>query len=296
MDQKRKILLHEPNENSRAILFQELEAYSQHREIVISHDDSDFVKKLSAEAFDLVVMDHKAVDHKGDHILEQLKGRQFFPKIEKFIITSSHLYEAPKPTEMGEIPLTFVSKPFRPEVLSAALFSSLNGEAPPKDPKWKIDARLLNPFIEAVLESFDESAKISLIKKSVDLKKNADVYDLSVTSSFDQGELFGVISVGFLEKAYLHCAKKFLKTEERVIHQKNLFVAEELLKKSIEKIRSAATARNVKSSFRSPIVTIGKKHAAPSPSGIHPLVIKFEDEDGLPVHVEVSLQKNSLSN
>ena len=107
-----------------------------------------------------------------------------------------------------------------------------------------------------------------------------------------KGDLFGAFSVGFPDKTFLEFSKKISKTEDRSIHQKNIFVAEEFLNSTIKKIKVALESRKMNLSFRSPVVTIGKGHLAPTIQGLKPILIKFESDEGLRLQIELSLQKN----
>ncbi len=286
------VALFEPNDKFREKLKKSLESLPIKTTLSIAKNEAELSKLIAEKPFDLVIIDYKAADPKGDRLVEILKFKSKANQIKKVLVTAIHLNEAGKPTEIGDIPLTFVSKPFRPEILESTLISILEIDAPLKSPNWKLDARLLNPFIEALLENCSEGVRLDLKKKSVDLKKKEDLCDLSVTSIFDKGDLFGAFSVGFPDKTFLEFSKKISKTEDRSIHQKNIFVAEEFLNSTIKKIKVALESRKMNLSFRSPVVTIGKGHLAPTIQGLKPILIKFESDEGLRLQIELSLQKN----
>jgi CheY-specific phosphatase CheX len=288
-----EILLHEPNEDFDKILGKALSNLPIKTQAQHVRKEAEFFKKLSEAKWDVVVLDHKTSHPKGDRFLDHLQTHSEFPLLKKILVTSIHLNEAGKPTEIGEIPLTFISKPFRPEILEATLMAILGLQAPAKDEKWKLDVRLLNPFVEAFVESCEETSKISLIRKTVDLKKDSDFCDLSVTTIFDKGDLFGSFTIAFPAKTFLEYSKKATKQEDRQVHQRNLHVAEEFLRKTAAKVREALEARKLRLQFRAPVVTIGKKHQAPVIQGLQPLVIHFVSDEGLPLHLELGLQKNA---
>ncbi len=287
-----QILLREPNEGFQQSLIKVIEALPLKIEVTATSSDEDFSKKLAERAWGLAILDHKTNHPKGDRLLDHLMTRSEFPKVNRVLITSIHLNEAGKPTEMGEIPFSFLSKPFRLEVLESTLMAVIQMEAPAKDPKWKLDVRLLNPFVQAFLESCDESAKSHLTRKGVDLRKEKDLCDLSVTSVFDQGDLFGNFTIAFPAQSFLEYSKKITKQEERSVHQRNLHLAEDFLSTVVKKVRESLEARKLRLSFRSPVVTMGRQHLAPSIHGLQPLVISFESEEGFPLHLELSMQKN----
>jgi DNA-binding response OmpR family regulator len=288
------ITIFEPNEEFREKLKKSIEALTVKTTLSFAKNESELLKLIAENTIDLLIIDHKAVDPKGERIVEQLRVKSQPQKVKKILVTSIHLNEAGKPTEMGSSPLTFVSKPFRPDILESTLIAILELEAPPQAPNWKLDARLLNSFIEGLLENCSEGARLDLNKKTVDLKSKADVCDLSVTSVFDKGDLFGSFTVGFPEKTFLEFSKKISKAEDRSIHQKNIFVAEEFLNSTILKIKTSLESRKIRLGFRSPVVTIGRGHLAPTIQGLKPIVIKFESEEGLRLHLELSLQKNKI--